>query len=292
VTTMEPTPFPVEASDGTRLAGYRWAGEEPVRGVVVIAHGLGEHALRYAHLASALAAVGLDVIAADHRGQGATAAGDAELGSFGSGGWETVVDDFVRVVERAAVQVSGRPVVVLGHSLGSFLLQTYLLDYSDRVDAAVLSGSAALDEVAVLLDPEVELDLTAFNAPFQPARTGYDWLWRDPAQVDAYVNDPRCGFGLDPAGVRSLKAAAARTADPHAVATIRSGLPVYILSGTDDPVHAGLAWLEKLVARYREAGLDVTVRYYDGGRHEMFNETNRDEVIAELIAWLDRLPVL
>ena len=76
------------------------------------------------------------------------------------------------------------------------------------------------------------------------------------------------------------------------MATIRSGLPVYILSGTDDPVHAGLAWLEKLVARYREAGLDVTVRYYDGGRHEMFNETNRDEVIAELIAWLDRLPVL
>ncbi|HKN89742.1 MAG TPA: alpha/beta hydrolase, partial [Acidimicrobiia bacterium] len=80
---MEPTPFPVEASDGTRLAGYRWAAEESARGVVVIAHGLGEHALRYGHLAGALAAVGLDVIAADHRGHGVTAAGDAELGSFG-----------------------------------------------------------------------------------------------------------------------------------------------------------------------------------------------------------------
>ena len=292
MTTMDPTPFPVEAFDGSRLVAYRWAAQEPVRGVVVIAHGLGEHALRYTPLASALSAAGLNVVAADHRGHGATAADDAELGSFGPGGWEAVVDDFGRVVERGAAQRPGRPVVLLGHSLGSFLLQTYLLDYSDRVDAAVLSGSAALDEVAVLLDPEVELDLTAFNAPFQPARTGYDWLWRDPAQVDAYVNDPRCGFGLDPAGVRSLKAAAARTADPHAVATIRSGLPVYILSGTDDPVHAGLAWLEKLVARYREAGLDVTVRYYDGGRHEMFNETNRDEVIAELIAWLNRLPAL
>ena len=76
------------------------------------------------------------------------------------------------------------------------------------------------------------------------------------------------------------------------MAGLRPGLPLYILSGTDDPVHAGLAWLEPLVARYRAAGLDVTARYYDGGRHEMFNETNRDEVVAELIAWLNRLPAL
>jgi alpha-beta hydrolase superfamily lysophospholipase len=292
MTTMEPTPFPVEASDGTRLAGYRWCAQEPARGVVVIAHGLGEHALRYAHLAAALTGAGLDVVAADHRGHGATAATDAELGSFGPGGWEAVVEDFGRVVERAAARRPGRPVVVLGHSLGSFLLQTYLLDHSDRVAGAVLSGSAALDEVAVLLDPEVELDLAAFNAPFQPARTDFDWLSRDPAQVDAYIDDPRCGFGLDPAGVRSLKAAAARTADPEALAGLRRGFPLYILSGTDDPLHAGLAWLEKLVGRYREAGLEVTARYYDGGRHELFNETNRDEVVAELEAWLNRLPAL
>jgi alpha-beta hydrolase superfamily lysophospholipase len=263
---MEPTAFLVGGRDATPLVGYRWVAQAPARGVVVLAHGLGEHARRYGHLAQVLAAEGFDVVAVDHRGHGSTAASEDELGSFGPGGWEAVVDDFDRVVERAAAHRPDQPVVVLGHSLGSFLLQTYLLDHSDRVAGAVLSGSAALDEVAVLLDPEVEFDLTMLNAPFQPARTDYDWLSRDAAEVDAYVNDPRCGFGLDPAAVRSLKAAAARTGDPEAVARIRSGLPVYVLSGTDDPVHAGMAWLEKLVLRYRQAGADVTTRYYDGGR--------------------------
>jgi alpha-beta hydrolase superfamily lysophospholipase len=260
--------------------------------VVVVAHGLGEHSLRYVHLAEALTAEGLDVVAVDHRGHGATARSDEELGSLGPGGWEAVVDDFGRVVEQAAARRSGHPVVVLGHSLGSFVVQTYLLDRSDRVSGAVLSGSAALDEVAVLLDPSVELDLTMLNGPFQPARTEFDWLSRDAAQVDAYIADPRCGFGLDPAAVRSLRDAAGRTADPAAVAGIRKGFPLYILSGTDDPVHAGLVWLDKLVARYRQAEVDVTSRYYEGGRHEMFNETNRVEVIDDLIAWLNQLPGL
>jgi alpha-beta hydrolase superfamily lysophospholipase len=286
---MEPTSFLVDGSDGSPLAGYRWVTDAPERGVVVVAHGLGEHSLRYRRLAEALAAVGFDVVAVDHRGHGATTHGDEELGSFGPGGFGTVVDDFACVVEQAAATRPGLPVVALGHSLGSFILQLYLLDHSDRVVAAVLSGSAALDEVAVLLDPTAEIDLTIFNAPFAPARTDYDWLSRDPAEVDAYVADPYCGFGLDPAGVASLKAAAPRTGDASAVAAIRKGFPIYVLSGTADPIHANLAWLDKLVARYTEAGLDVTARYYEDGRHEMFNETNRDEVVADLIAWLDRV---
>jgi alpha-beta hydrolase superfamily lysophospholipase len=289
---MEQTSFLVDGSDGSRLVGYRWAADAPARGVVVVAHGLGEHSLRYSHLAAALTAQGLDVVAVDHRGHGATARSDEELGSFGPGGWEAVVDDFGRVVEQATAPRSGLPVVVLGHSLGSFVVQTYLLDHSDRVTGAVLSGSAALDEVAVLLDPSAELDLAMLNAPFQPARTEFDWLSRDPAQVDAYIADPRCGFGLDPSGVRSLRDAAARTADPAAVAGIRKGFPLYVISGTDDPVHAGLLWLDKLVARYRQADLDVITKYYEGGRHEIFNETNRVEVIGDLIAWLSQLPGL
>jgi len=289
---MEPTAFLVEGRDNTRLVGYRWVAQAPARGVVVLAHGLGEHALRYAHLAQVLAAEGFDVVAVDHRGHGATAGTDGELGSFGPGGWDAVVDDFTRVVEQAGAQRPGRPLVVLGHSLGSFILQTYVLDHSERVAGAVLSGSAALDEVAALLDPSVEFDLTMLNVPFEPARTNFDWLSRDPAQVDAYIADARCGFGLDPAGFGSLREAAVRTADPTAVARIRKGFPLYVVSGTADPVHAGLVWLEKLVVRYRAAGVEVTTRYYEGGRHEMFNETNRDEVVADLIAWLNRLPVL
>jgi alpha-beta hydrolase superfamily lysophospholipase len=286
---MEPTSFLVDGSDGSPLVGYRWATDAPERGVVVVAHGLGEHSLRYRRVAEALAAVGFDVVAVDHRGHGATTHGEQKLGSFGPGGFKAVVDDFARVVVQAALTRPGVPVVALGHSLGSFIVQTYLLDHSDRVVAAVLSGSAALDELAVLLDPTAEIDLAMFNGPFQPARTDYDWLSRDPAEVDAYVADPYCGFGLDPAGVASLKAAAPRTGDATAVAAIHKGFPIYVLSGTADPIHANLAWLDKLVARYTEAGLDVTARYYVDGRHEMFNETNRDEVVANLVAWLDRV---
>jgi alpha-beta hydrolase superfamily lysophospholipase len=286
---VAPTSFLVDGSDGSPLVGYRWAADAPQRGVVVLAHGLGEHSLRYRRVAEALAAVGFDVVAVDHRGHGATIRRDEERGSFGPGGFGAVVDDFDRVVEQAAAARPGVPVVALGHSLGSFVVQTYLLDHSERLDAAVLSGSAALDELAVLLDPTAEIDLAMFNAPFQPARTDFDWLSRDPAEVDAYIADPLCGFGLDPVGVASLKAAAPRTGDAAAVAAIREGFPVYILSGSADPIHANLAWLDKLVARYTEAGLDVTARYYEGGRHEMFNETNRDEVVANLIAWLDQV---
>lgn len=284
--------FSIEAADGTTLTGRQWRVPGAVRAVVALAHGLGEHSLRYAPVAEALNGAGFDVVAVDHRGHGLTAASAADLGSFGPRGWDGVVDDYGRVVEAAAASRPGRPVVALGHSLGSFVVQTYLLDHSDRLSSAVLSGSTALDEIAALLDPSAAIDLSMFNGAFQPARTDYDWLSRDPDQVDAYIADPWCGFGLEPESVASLKAAAPRTGDAAAIAAIRRGFPLYVVSGTDDPIHMGLAWLDKVVARYGEAELDVTARYYDGGRHEMFNETNRDEVLADLLAWLDGLPVL
>ena len=285
-------PFSVEAADGATLRGHRWVADGDARAVIALAHGLGEHSLRYAPLADELNTAGFDVVAADHRGHGLTAGSEENLGKFGPRGWEGVVDDYSRVVAKAAETRPGRPVVALGHSMGSFILQTYLLDHSDDVAAGVLSGSAALDELANLLDPTVEVDLSLFNAPFQPARTDFDWLSRDPDQVDLYVNDPLCGFGLDPDGVASMKAAAARTADPEALAQIRDGFPLYVLAGSHDPINIGLQWLEKLVDRYRDHGLDVTAKYYDEGRHEMFNETNRDEVFADLVAWLDSVPAL
>lgn len=279
--------FSIEAADGATLTGHQWRVSGAARAVVALAHGLGEHSLRYAPVAEALVGAGFDVVAVDHRGHGLTAATPADLGSFGPRGWDGVVDDYGHVVEVAAASRPDRPVVALGHSLGSFVVQTYLLDHSDRLSAAVLSGSTALDEIAALLDPSAEIDLSMFNAAFQPARTDFDWLSRDPAQVDAYIADPWCGFGLEPGSVASLKAAAPRTGDVAAIAAIRPGFPLYVLSGKEDPIHMGLAWLDKVVARYRQAGLDVTTRYYDGGRHEVFNETNRDEVLTDLVAWLD-----
>jgi alpha-beta hydrolase superfamily lysophospholipase len=289
---MDSEAFSLEAADGATLRGHQWRCAGDARAVVALAHGLGEHSLRYATVAEALNGAGIDVIAVDHRGHGLTAPSQADLGSFGPRGWHGVVDDYGRAIEAAAASRPGRPVVALGHSLGSFVVQMYLLDRSDRVAAAVLSGSTALDEIAALLDPSAEIDLSMFNAAFQPARTDFDWLSRDPTEVDAYIADPLCGFGLEPTSVASLKASASRTGDMAAIATIRPGFPLYVLSGTADPIHLDLAWLEKIVARYRQAGLAVTTRYYDGGRHEMFNETNRYEVLTDLVAWLNDIPAL
>src|SRR5206468_1568217 len=113
----------------------------------------------------------------------------------------------------------------------------YLIDHSDRVAAAVLSGTAAIDLLEPGLNLDAPIDLSAFNAAFEPARTDYDWLSRDEAQVDAYVADGRCGFGLDAESGKEMFAAARRAADSSALARVRSDLPLYIVVGDADPVN-------------------------------------------------------
>ena len=154
---------------------------------------MGEHALRYAGLARALNRRGLVVYAQDQRGHGATATSADELGRLGANGWAELVADIGRLSTLARRAHPGIPLVLLGHSMGSFAVQQYLLDHSAEVGAAVLTGTAVLDLLEPALDLDAPVDLAVFNAAFQPARTDYDWLSRDEAQVDLYVDDPRCG---------------------------------------------------------------------------------------------------
>jgi alpha-beta hydrolase superfamily lysophospholipase len=266
---------------------YTWLPAGEPRGVVVVAHGMGEHAARYRRLATALNDDGWAVYAPDHRGHGRTAAGADQLGVLGEAGWDGLVADLGRVVDEASNRHPGLPVVLLGHSMGSFAAQQYVLDHSDRLHAFVLTGTTAVDQVAAALDPSQPADLTVFNAAFEPARTPYDWLSRDEAEVDLYVADDLCGFGLDGAATASLVAAAPRLGDQTAIDGVRDGLPIYLVSGRDDPLAFGGALVDLVADRYRAAGADVTVAIYDGARHEVFNEVNRDEITADLLAWLD-----
>jgi alpha-beta hydrolase superfamily lysophospholipase len=205
----------------------------------------------------------------------------------GGGG---LVDDIGLLSARIRSEHPGIPLILLGHSMGSFAVQQYLLDHSADVDAVVLTGTAVIDLLEPALDLDQELDLTMFNAAFQPARTDYDWLSRDEAVVDAYVADPLCGFGIDTQAAKDMFVGARRLADPAQLAALRPGLPVYIAVGEADPVNGGLTLLHPLADRLREADLtDVTVVTYPGGRHEILNETNKDEVIAALIAWTDQV---
>ena len=179
---------------------------------------------------------------------------------------------------------------LIAHSLGSMGAQSLLLDHSARYAGVVLSGSTTLDGLLEVVQglPADQPGLAAFNAGFEP-RTGFEWLSRDSAEVDAYVADPLCGFPTEDAILAGVLGTAERTTDPAQLARIRSDLPLLVISGDRDPVGGpGGRNVIKLAERYRDAGLtDVTVRLYPEARHEVFNETNRDEVTADVISWLE-----
>jgi alpha-beta hydrolase superfamily lysophospholipase len=285
----EPVRVDYESVGGVPVAAYRWDPAGEPRAIVQIAHGVGEYARRYQPLVEDLLAAGYVVYSHDHRGHGATAGSESEFGVLGEDGWGELVEDIGRTGQVAKDAHPGLPLLLIAHSLGSFAAQQFLLDHSDDVSAVVLSGTAVIDLLEPAMDLEAPMDLSGFNAPFAPARTEFDWLSRDEAQVDRYIADPWCGFGLDMAGGKAMFAAARQLTDPARVAGMRKDLPVYIVVGEADPVNGGLVLVNELVRRYEEAGLtDVTLVTWPGARHEVFNETNRDEVIAGMLAWLDR----
>jgi alpha-beta hydrolase superfamily lysophospholipase len=289
---MDPDTFSYRSADGRQLVGYRWTadGGQTGTGVVVLVHGMGEHLRRYDHVAEALTSQGFAVYGHDHRGHGASLAADDEPGQLGPNGWSALVDDLNLVIAQAKSDHPRLPVVMVAHSMGSFATQQFLLDHGADVDAVALTGTAALDLLESALDLSGDLDLSAFNTPFQPARTDFDWLSRDESIVDAYLTDPLCGFGIDAASAKEMFAGARRLTDPAQVARMPRDLPVYVAVGSRDPVNGGLTLLWALVDRYRAAGLsDVTVRVYDGGRHEILNEINRAEIIDDLLQWLQRV---
>jgi alpha-beta hydrolase superfamily lysophospholipase len=286
--SSEPTRVDFTSTEGVTIAAYRWDTEGPPRAIAQITHGVGEYATRYARVADALTAAGYVVYAHDHRGHANSVAGEADYGVLGENGWTELVADIGRMGARAKEAHLGLPLGLVAHSLGSFATQQLLLDHSEEVDAVALSGTAAIDLLEPSMDLEAPMDLSGFNAPFQPQRTDFDWLSRDDAEVDAYIDHPWCGFGLDVAGSQGLFAGARAVADPERVARMRKDLPVYITVGEMDPVGGGLVRVDALVDRYRAAGLtDITVRVWPGARHEVFNETNRFEVIVDLVDWLD-----
>jgi alpha-beta hydrolase superfamily lysophospholipase len=284
---MPPAVLQVPSAHDVALTAYRWDPSGTPRGIVQLTHGMGEHLLRYEPLAGALTAAGFVVIGQDHRGHGASAQG--EWGALGEGGWDELVRDIGRVSDAARKDFPDLPLVLLGHSMGSFAAQQYVLDHSDELAGLVLTGTAVLDLLEPALDLDQPMDLSAFNAPFEH-RTGYEWLSRDTAQVDLYVADERCGFGLSDVDGRQMFASARQVADPARLAGLRQDLPVWIAVGEHDPVGGQQALVDPLVQRLTDAGLtDVTLVVYPEARHEVFNETNRDEVVADLLTWLDRV---
>jgi alpha-beta hydrolase superfamily lysophospholipase len=279
--------FELLRPDGQVLACYRWTGDRPPRAVIVVAHGMGEHALRYRPALAPLIDNGILVYAMDCRGHGATIAlSERGQGDFGPGGFGAVVDDLAALVERARAEHPELPLLLLGHSMGSFVVQAYLIEHGTTIDGAVLVGTTAVDRLAAAMMGEQQ-GMAALNRPFEPARTPWDWLSSDPAQVDAYIGDALCGFALVPESMLSLLSQAARLADVAELAKIPQGLPMYVLVGGRDPLSTAFGRLEPLLDRYRRVGLEPVLARYPQGRHEILNEANRDEVVRDLMTWVD-----
>jgi alpha-beta hydrolase superfamily lysophospholipase len=288
------------------LALYSWPAPAKPKAVVQIVHGLAEHAARYDRVAQALTAAGYAVYASDHRGHGQSARTPREYGHFAErDGFQRVVEDIFAINRSLQARHPGLPLVLFGHSFGSFVTQRYLGLHGDSLQAAVLSGTAsgatALLRVALgiarverlRVGPQNQsallqkLTFGGYNAAFKPTKTEFDWLSRDPEEVAKYVADPLCGFAVTTqswfdllSGMLGNEAAALR-------ARIPKHLPIYIMSGADDPTGRAGQGPKALAAAYGRAGLDqVTLRLYPGARHELLNETNRDDVTRDLIAWL------
>jgi alpha-beta hydrolase superfamily lysophospholipase len=292
-------------ADGHTMHYYRWlpAGE-PVASVQ-IAHGMGEHAARYDWTADHLTAAGFAVYAQDHRGHGLSSS-PADYGDMGEDGWNRTISDAHELTGLIRSNHPGLPHALVGHSMGSMLSQQYLYRFGGELDAAVLSGSPGLGGAFSLWlshtiarfeswrhGPAGHSDLLQnllfgkSNEPFDgPDATGFEWLSRDEAQVRRYVDDPACGFVLRSGSIVNLMAGAREARKKSHIAGIPAELPVYVFSGQADPVHDQEKGLNRLLERYRAVIRRVDYRLYPDGRHEMLNETNREEVAADLVGWL------
>jgi alpha-beta hydrolase superfamily lysophospholipase len=291
------------------LVVHRWtpAADIPVVGGILVVHGLAEHGARYARFAADANARGYVVYAPDHRGHGQTAARDEDVGHFGDrDGWQAVVADLAAVAAAGRDAYPDVPWFLLGHSMGTTLSLHLLAEAGPRFRAVVLSAPPGfvgpIRHVGALvtrlerwrlgrrgkswlLD---KMSFGDFNKAFAPARTAFDWLSRDPDEVDHYVADPRCGFLVT--NQHWLDHLAAIEAYHHAplLARLPKDVPLSILAGDADPVSQGGRQIKPFLAALRVAGLkQATFKAYAGARHEILNETNRAEVTADVLGHFD-----
>ena len=285
-------------ADGVEVFYRSWP-RDGAKGVVVIAHGASEHSGRYDRFARALNDAGYAAYGIDHRGHGRTSASTG-VGLAGPGGGARMIDDLHELVDRAARENGDVPVILFGHSMGSMIAQAYVQTYGTGLAGYALSGcpgpNPTVEEMKAGLQAAVDAGqgdeplggmLSSFNSEFEN-RTGFEWLSRDAAEVDTYCADPYCGDNhpLTAGFFNDLIGFSAPAMEPEGLARIPQ-IPVLMITGDRDPAAGMGASARELEKRLRDAGLDVTAHYYADARHELLNETNRDEVTADVIAWLD-----
>ena len=298
------------AVDGHEIFTRIWKPAKSTRNpraVFHINHGMAEHSARYAPLAERLVSEGYIVIAQDHRGHGYSVKNGEVLGHYGDKkGWQLVLKDLKQINEYIHKEYPDTPIVLFGHSMGSFIVQGYAVDHGASVDAIILSGSAyhtdfelSYGKLAAAIEKKRiggrgrsylidALSFGEYNKAFKPNRTNCDWLSRDPRQVDAYINDPLCGFLCTNQLWLDLITGIGVITKVKNLRRIPDQIPYLLVSGEQDPMSydPNLHGINKLKQRLEAAGQkDVSVKLFPQGRHEILNEVNSDEVIEYLVDW-------
>jgi len=305
-----------ESHDGTKLFLYRWSPEGQIKAVLHILHGMAEHAFRYRRLAEKLTAAGIEVWAADQRGHGKTAdlsvnAPDkgGVLGHCADGNSFIPVTNDIYAINQEIRKTVNKPLFLLGHSWGSFITQNYMEEYpaDSNVNGYILSGSKGPGDFMVKAGIPAMTILAAlkgqrkgsrvaramadgaYSKAFKTSRTLFDWLSRDEKEVDKYINDPLCGMLCSTGFYRELAKGLNKIHNPKEMEKINRSLPVYVFSGSADPVGDMGKSPTALVNIYRNLGVsDLEFVLYPGARHEALNETNREEVIENLLSWINK----
>ena len=281
--------------------------EGEVRATVQIAHGIAEYAARYDAFASFLADKGIAVYANDHMGHGESISADWPLSYFGEGkGWDMAIADMKKLHEIAAEENPDVPSFLFGHSMGSFLSRTYMITHPDDFDAVILSGTGQQSKLLVtggklMAKMEIKkhgcayqsellnsLAFGSYNKGYEAPRTSHDWLSRDAQCVDKYLADPLCGF-LPSAGLfHQMMCGIDFIGNAANLRKMNPELPVYFMSGDADPVGENGKGVRRAFASFVKAGMkDVSIRLYKGGRHEMLNEINKEDVYGDILACLE-----
>ena len=293
-----------EAADGHRILVDCWQPEGEACALIHIFHGLGEHAARYDRFAGHCVARGFSVIAHNHRRHGENCAPDG-LGHYADkAGWNKVIGDALQVQQEALQRFPEVPLILFGHSMGSYIAQSFIMRHPEHIDALALSASTWPNRTQLRMGRLLatfaawiqggqtkgeflnKMGFGEFNKPFLPNRTDFDWLSRDPAEVDKYIADPLCGEPSSNQLWRDLLGGMLEISTGRALSKIPD-LPILIMGGALDPV-GGTRGLNALSKAYQASGQsNVTLNIYTDGRHEMLNETNRDEVTADILEWCD-----
>lgn len=299
--------FLVKRIDDFSLKGTFFEAKKP-KAVMIIVHGMAEHRKRYYSFAEFLNKKSISVYLYDQRGHGESILEGEVPGFFGDlKGWALVVSDLLQVVEQVKSENNNLPLVLLGHSMGSFVVRSFLIDYSDLVDAAIFSGTSGLHPFPLKIanclarivvksrgiqeySPFLEkIALGSNNRKCKPARTKFDWLSTEESVVDNYNEDPLCGFNCPTSFYRDLFEGLAFVNKKKNFSQMRKDLPLYLVSGDKDPVGGYGKGVKTLYQKWVDAGMEkVEIKLYENGRHEILNEIFKNEVYEDIVKWVDK----